>query len=257
MLDLVLCEFYKFKRKGILNVAALSALIFPFFNSMLLADGDFTDMMSGVREDSGFILLIPILVILASYLFFEEHDNNTLKNLVCIPIFKSQLVIAKIFVLLIFSVSYELIGFAASVMIAISHGVPLADFGLQLLLTIGTGILLLFAALPCVIFVVWFNKSYIISVIAAFFYTLLNFALHLSDKIMMKPFGFNLGTLLPVPMIFRWLYQYNVPEGEVRLAFYNRFSPYFASPAICFGVLAIEAVICTLLIVKVYQRQED
>lgn len=63
--------------------------------------------MSSVREESGFLLLIPILVIIAANLFFEEHDNDTLKNLICVPVSKSHLVIAKVTVLFLFSVAYE------------------------------------------------------------------------------------------------------------------------------------------------------
>lgn len=257
MLKLVKCEFWKLKRKGLFKAAIATAFIFPAFNSMLLSDGGFSDIITGVREESGFLLLIPLLIVMAAYLFFEEHDNDTLKNLACIPVSKGQLAIAKLFVLLIFSVIYELFGFLIGMLFAIFQGIPLAGFGLQLLLTLGTGALLTAAALPCVILVVWFNKSYIISVIIAFFYMLLNYALHFSDAIMMQPIGFNITTFLPVPIIFRWLYQYKVPEGRIMTEFYERLSPYFVSAPLCFIIMIAEAIICTVLIIKVYQHQEN
>lgn len=128
--------------------------------------------------------------------------------------FKSHLVIAKVTVLFLFSVAYELLGFCIGILIALAQGISLNGWALQLFLTFCTGILLWAAALPCIILVVWCNKSYIISVIIAFFYTLLGFALHLSDAIMMKPLGLNISTFIPVPMVFRWLYQFKVPERE-------------------------------------------
>lgn len=169
MLKLVKCEFWKLKRKGLFKIALFTTVLFPIFNIMLLSGGDLADVMSSVREDSGFLLLIPILVIIAANLFFEEHDNDTLKNLICVPVLKSRLVMAKVIVLVLFSVVYELVGFCISVLLAITQGISLNGLGLQLFLTFCTGILLWAAALPCIILVVWCNKSYIISVIIAFF----------------------------------------------------------------------------------------
>lgn len=256
MLRLIKCEFIKLKRRKLFTLSLLSAIIFPMFNIMLLSDGDLADIMSGVREESGFLLLIPLLVIMAANLFFEEHDNDTLKNLMCVPVLKSRLVIAKISVLFLFAIVYELVGFLIGVLIAVTKGISITGWELQLFLTAGTGVLLWAAALPCIILVVWCNKSYIISVIIAFFYTLLGFALHLSDAIMMKPLGLNISTFIPVPMIFRWLYQYKVPEGKIMTEFYNRFSPYFVSTSTVFMILIAEAIICVILIVRVYRKQE-
>lgn len=256
MLKLVLCEFWKLKRKGMFKVALFTAILFPAFNIMLLSDGDLADVMSGVREESGFLLLIPILVIMAASLFFEEHDNDTLKNLMCVPVLRSRLVMAKVIVLFLFSIVYELSGFCVGILLAITQGLSLNGWALQLFLTFCTGILLWAAALPCIILVVWCNKSYIISVIIAFFYTLLGYALHLSDAIMMKPLGLNISTFIPVPMIFRWLYQFKAPEGKTMTDFYNRFSPYFVSTPVIFMILIAEAVVCILLVTRVYQKQE-
>lgn len=256
MLKLIQCEFWKLKRKGLFKAALFTTVLFPVFNIMLLSDGDLADVMSSVREESGFLLLIPILVIMAANLFFEEHDYDTLKNLMCIPVSKSRLVVAKVFVLFLFSVIYELAGFVISILIAVAQDIALKGWTLQLFLTFGTGILLWAAALPCIILVVWFNKSYIISVIIAFFYTLLGFALHLSDAIVMKPLGINISTFIPVPLIFRWLYQFKEPEGKIMTDFYNRFSPYFVSTPVVFIILIAEAVICITFVVRIYQKQE-
>lgn len=256
MLKLIKCEFWKLKRKRLFMVALFTAVLFPVFNIILLSDGDLADVMSGVREESGFLLLIPLLVIIAANLFFEEHDNDTLKNLICVPVKKNRLVIAKVIVLFLFSVVYELTGFCIGVLLAVTQGISLNGYVLQLVLTFYTGILLWAAALPCIILVVWCNKSYIISVIIAFFYTLLGYALHFSETIMMKPLGLNISTFIPVPMIFRWLYQFTEPEGKIQTDFYNRFSPYFVSTPIIFVILIAEAIVCITLVTRVYQKQE-
>lgn len=161
MLKLTYCEFLKLRRKGAYKLALFTSVLFPFFNAALLSDGNLEDIMSGVREESGFLLLIPVLVIMAASLFFEEHDNDTLKNLLCIPVSKRRLVMAKVFLLFLFSVFYELAGFAISISLALSQGIAINGWSLELFLTFCTGILLWAAALPCIILVIWCNKSYI------------------------------------------------------------------------------------------------
>jgi len=254
--NLLLSEFKKFKRKRIFLFGILAAFIFPLFNAVLLSDSNFASIQSGVREDNAFLLLMPLLIILAANLFFVEQDNDTLKNLLCIPISKKQLVLIKLLVLLIFSVAFQLMGFTVGTAIAIFQNIPVNDFAFQFSLTASTGVLMWAAALPCIVLVIWFNKSYILSVIIVFFYTLLNYVMHFSDAIMMQPFGVNAGTLMPIPMIFRWLYQFYTPTGEIQAAFYNRFSQYFAPTSVCFGVLLLEAAVCIYLMIRIYRRRE-
>lgn len=136
------------------------------------------------------------------------------------------------------------------------YHIPLTGFLLEFVLTMATGILLWAAALPCIVLVIWFNKSYILSVIIVFFYTLLNYILHFSDAVLMQPFGFNLGTLMPIPVIFRWLYQYYTPIGQIQTDFYMRFKPYFLTTSTCFLILLMEAVVCIFLMIRIYQRKE-
>lgn len=257
MLKLVICEFTKLKRKKLFKIALFTTVLFPAFFSVVVSMDNLEGIVGTAREEGGFLLLIPILVIMASSLLFEEHDYDTLKNLVCIPVSKSHIVMAKMFVLLLFSVVYELAGYVFSILLAVTQRIPINDWALQLFLTFCTGILLWAAALPCIILVVWCNKSYIISVIIAFFYTLLGYAMHLSDVVMMKPLGLNINTLIPVPIIFRWLYQFKLPDGEIMSDFYRRFSPYFVSTPVTFMLLLSEAAVCILLITGVYQKQES
>ncbi len=38
--------------------------------------------------------------------------------------------------------------------------------------------------------------------------------------------------------------------------FYNRLSPYFVSTPIIFAILIAEAIVCIILVTRVYQKQE-
>lgn len=259
MRNLILCEFKKLKRKKIFSLALLASFIFPILGSALVSgvsNVNFSDMISFVREDSGFLLLMPLLVILASSLFFSEHDNDTLKNLLCIPVSKNRLVLAKLLVLLIFSTAFQIVGFTICAVITSMHHIPLVNLPFEFVLTAATGILLWAAALPCIVFVVWFNKSYVLSVIIVFFYTLLNYAMHLSNTILTQPLGFNVGTFMPIPIIFRWLYQFSTPVGKIQTEFYNHFSQHFVSTPVCFCILLMEAAFCIFLMIRIYEHRE-
>lgn len=257
MLSLLLCEVWKLRRKKLFHLAFLTTFLMPLLYSALLRNGDLDDRMSVVREESGFLILIPLSVVIAANLFFEEQDNDTLKNLLCIPVSKGRLAAAKLIILLIFSVLYQLAGGVFTLLLAALGGLPMAGWRTQLFLMVGTGVLLWAAAMPCLLLVVWCNRSYIISVIIAFAYTVLNFILHISDTFVMVPLGLNAATFLPVPMIFRWLYQYHsiADAGQMSVEFYQRFSPYFVSTPVVFAVLLGEAVLCAGLLMAVYRRQ--
>ena len=256
MHNLLISEFNKFKRKKLFLFGILASIIFPVINAVLLSDSNYVSIQSGVREDNAFLLLMPLLIILASNLFFIEQDNDTLKNLLCIPISKEKLVLVKLLVLLIFSIGFQLIGFIVGTVIAILQKTPIEDFFFQFYLTASTGLYMWAATLPCIMLVIWLNKSYILSVIIVFFYTMLNYVMHFSDAIMMQPIGLNAATLMPVPLIFRWLYQFYTPVGDIQTKFYNRFSQYFVPAYICFGVLLLESIACIWLMFHIYRCRE-
>ncbi len=257
MLNLIIAEFRKLKRKKLFRITFLSAFIMPFLYALLLKDASLDDLMSVVQEENGFLLLIPFSVVTAAHLFFEEHDHDTLKNLLCIPVTKNRLAAAKLFVILLFDLAYELAGYAIAIVLALFSGIPLHHSGLQFFLTFCCGILLWAAAMPCLLLVIWCNRSYIISVIIAFAYTVLGYLLRLSDAALRVPLGLNAATFLPVPVIFRWRYQFYPLEnaGPVMTAFYEDFSPYFVPTPAVFAILTAEAVLCMVLIMKIYQKQ--
>lgn len=142
MLKLIICEFRKTKRKKLFYTAFLTTFIMPVMYTLILADRSLDNMMGVIRQENGFLVLIPLSVIVAANLFFEEQDHDTLKNLMCVPVTKGRLASAKIFVLLIFNVCYELTGAVTAVLLAALSGASMDRLGMQLLLSAGTGILL-------------------------------------------------------------------------------------------------------------------
>lgn len=67
-------------------------LAYAFFLADVNTDVDAVNgVMSSLFQFSAYLLLMPLLVILASNLLFEELDNDTLKNLVTIPVNRTRL----------------------------------------------------------------------------------------------------------------------------------------------------------------------
>ena len=86
-------------------------LAYAFFLADVNTDVDAVNgVMSSLFQLSAYLLLMPLLVILASNLLFEELDNDTLKNLVTIPINRTKLVLSKMLVLLLFAVGFMAVG---------------------------------------------------------------------------------------------------------------------------------------------------
>ena len=234
MLKLIKCEFLKLKRKPLVFISVFLSTLLPLAYAIFLADAN-TDvdatnnMMSGLFQLSAYLLLMPLLVILASNLLFEELDNDTLKNLVTIPVNRTKLVLSKMMV-----------------------------FWKLFQVGIGEGVIMWVGALPCILIVVLLDKNYIVSVVITFFYTILNYLLTNNDAFLTQPFGLNAGTLLPGPLAFRWTFQFydygSISEELAELL--ERISPYFLNDIQVFGVAFAEAAVFLVLIAMVYRRRE-
>ena len=67
-------------------------------------------LMSTLFQLSAYLLLMPAVVVLASNLLFEEQDNDTLKNLMTVPVSKPALALAKMTLLFLFSIAFMAVG---------------------------------------------------------------------------------------------------------------------------------------------------
>ena len=257
MLDLLRCEFAKLRRKPLFFAAAAVSALLPLGCALFLPDfQEFTSgaeavdgMMSTLFQMSAYLLLMPALVVLASNLLFEEQDNDTLKNLMTVPVSKPALAMAKMALLFLFAVAFMAVGGLVILLIVLAAGWEPVGFLRLFFVGVGQGIMMWAGALPCILLVVLLNRSYIISVIVTFFYT--------AEAFTTQPFGLNLGTLLPGPLTFRWYFQYldfSNASAEM-LGLLERVSPYFVTTAQAFLVTGAEAVVFLALIALVYKRQ--
>lgn len=260
MLDLIICEFYKFKRRPLFVLSTLFAMVFPVVMTALYwnipTQVNYDNLFSGIVDYGDFLLLLPILVVIATSLFFVEQDNDTLKNLVTIPVGKGKIVMAKIGAMAIISIIYTSIGFITSVLCSKILGIAMENMVQKLILSIALGLMLLAAALPCVALVVWFNKSDLISIIITLFYTIINYVVHVTDMGMLTPVGINAGTILPIPLINRWIYQFYDEGNGAAAEFYNTMRPYFVSTHVCVCIIALLVFVSVYAIIRIYKNRE-
>lgn len=263
MLKLIKCEFLKLKRKPLVFISLLLSVFMPLAYAFFLADVN-TDvdavngLMSSLFQLSAYLLLMPLLVILASSLLFEELDHDTLKNLAVIPVNRTKLVLSKLFLILLFAVGFMAIGGLVNLAVLLVQGWKPVGFLKLFAVGLGEGLIMWVGALPCILLVVLLNKNDIVSVVITFFYTIVNYILSMNDRFLTQPFGPNIGTLLPGPLAFRWIFQfYDQSQTSAELAgLLDRIGPYFLSGGQVFGVTAAEAAVFLLLIAIVYRRWE-
>ncbi len=263
LLKLLRCEFAKLKRKPLFFAAAAISALIPLGCALFLPEmQEFSSgaeavdrLMSSLFQLSAYLLLMPAVVVLASNLLFEEQDNDTLKNLMTVPVSKPALALAKMTLLFLFSALFMAVGGLVNLAIVLASGLEPVGFWKLFFVGIGQGIMMWAGALPCVLLVVLLNRSYIISVIITFFYTAVNYIFGTNDYFIMQPFGFNPGTLLPGPLTFRWFFQYLDTSGAQMTELMERISPYFVTTPQAFLVVILESAVFLTLIALVYKRQ--
>jgi bacitracin transport system permease protein len=253
LLDLIICEFAKIKRQKFILFCLLAACLFPIPLTALIAKDSlhFEQLFKLVVTFGDFLLLPCVLSVVASILFFMERDSDMLKNLMTVPVPKTKLVAAKLSLLLIVAVLYSIAGLGATILGGLVVGAVkgiVFKLGLSALL----GIMLFISVLPVVILIVYFNKSYIFSILVAFIYSILNFGISL-NMLNFTPDN-ALITILPAPVIMRWWTSYWSGLTGEYLAMRK---PYMLSTPLCAGILFLIAVISVLLISFVFSRQED
>ena len=110
MLNLLLCECAKLRRRPLFFLAAAISGLIPLGCALFLPDfRNISDgaeaveaVMSALFQLSASLLLLPALGVIGSVLFFQEEESDTLKNLLTVPVTKSALAFAKLAVLFLF-----------------------------------------------------------------------------------------------------------------------------------------------------------
>ena len=251
MLNLIRCECAKLRRRRLFQLAVATASFFPLALSLFFARNTetFVRVQSTAYQFTGFLLQIPLLAVLAMQLLFEEADCGALKNLLVVPVPRAALCGAKLLMLLAFSVAYSLVGFGVCAAISLMRGLPMDGWGAHLFVSVEFGALCFFAAMPCIALLVWLNKSAVVCVLLTFFYTIVNYGLGTNGLIICVPLGLNVGSLLPVAVMQRFINAYFGFNS-----YYERIRPYLISPWTALAILSVEAAVCYLIAWRGYRR---
>ena len=190
MLKLIKCEFWKLKRKRLLYALMSLSLFFPLILAYMAKAGtgaDTTEHYLQTRFDYvytmmlgyGLVFLLPCLIgIIAAILFFIERDCDTSKNLRTIPVTNTQLIMAKISMLFIFSVAFCLIStLSVALFCKLFHVGMVYGMTYKIFMSLIFGVLIVAASLPIVFLITYFNQSFLLSILLAFFYSIFNWGI--------------------------------------------------------------------------------
>ena len=190
MLDLVRCEFTKLKRRKITLMLIVLSCFFPLIVVMTTKNGMSGDLSTHylkmrfdlsftMTQGYGLVFLAPCLIgMLATILFFMERDNDTFKNIKTVPVTITKMILAKICVLFIYGTLFSLTSVSFTIFFSwiLKVGI-IYDLAYKLGFSIIFGLVITIASLPIVVIIVYFNKSYLVSTLLAFFYSILNWGI--------------------------------------------------------------------------------
>ncbi|MBU5439327.1 ABC transporter permease [Tissierella sp. MSJ-40] len=184
MWTIIQTELAKLKRKKMmLGICILTTLLAVFAieracsisRSSSYMDS-FGDLYTLAFKNLGMVYLPIVLGMFATSLFFDEHKNDTLKELLIIPVSKAQLYFSKVITVFLLSLGLCLYTYALTVLGGfIAGGFP--DLNTQtiwqsFILFAEGGILVPLAMLPIVFLAVLGQKSYLLPIGATLLYLL-------------------------------------------------------------------------------------
>lgn len=264
MLELIISECMKLKRKKIVPCILLLSLLFPLIvvytskagmgadTSVEFLKGRF-DLSYTMMLGYGLVFLEPCLLgILASILFFMERDNDTFKNICVVPVTTSRLIAAKLSVVLLYGLFYTLCNFVFLTLFTwLFHAGIIYDVGFKLGFAFLFAIGITIATLPVIVCIVYFNKSYLISTLLSFFYAILNWSvLSLVEVNVSLAKGIN---LFPTLCVMNWSSKHMMARLADRHFFPEAYL-LFPSDAWTVAVLGVTLVVSLLLMLRFYKK---
>lgn len=243
LLDLVICEFWKLKRRKFIILTIFAAVLFPVPLTIFAKKGnlDFNWLFSNICVFGYFLLLPTVLGILGAILFYTEKTNGTQKNINTIPVSNIALSTAKSITILIFSIIYSLGTNVATLIGGFIIG-NVDHIAYRLLLGILIGIMVSFSVFPIIVIEYLSNKGYIFSIIISFAYATSNFAIVFAMS----------NVLFPLSAVFRWALPYMTMTSGSTYGLDN----WFLNTPSCIGILILTTAASLTIAVILKKRQE-
>lgn len=253
MLDLVLCEFQKLKRRKFITLTMGVACLFPLPVLFLaLRQQQAFYMLFRMVFIFGEMLFLPcVLGVLSTIIFLTEDENDVLKNILTVPVSRTKIFLSKCIMLMILAIIYCLLELSASILFAFMIG-NVTNASSFILFSILSGVFIFTCSMPVVLFVITFGKNFTVSNIASFIYGVICFALAYmctgpGGEVLLKS---KIG-VLPIVMVFRWYLGYFPLEERL-----EKFNLYVVPTPVMIGYILIFLAITVFIGVLVYRKKE-
>lgn len=204
----------------------------------------------------GNFLIMPCLFSMILLLLFQvEEENDTLKNILVVPIVKWELYAVKLFTSFTFIIAYNCITMLYT---TIGGSLFLKDFSLlymgkTFLAYMSTAVAVVAATMPVVLVVIVLRKRYLLLMIVANCITIINFLL-----VWQLTMFNNLNLNIPILVAYRLTYHLQVTNFNDFTAEMIESMNILSYPTgMGIGILLGSLIICGGLAMLFYQHQEE
>ncbi len=176
---MVFLELKKIKRKRLPFVVAIiviiSATIQYFMGNMTYNGVPYGNELGWFLKNdltlSSYYIFIPVISLIGMEIFLLEDHNNTMKNLLVIPINKNDIFLSKLFVLFIFTILYVLVTFLSMCILESFFNINNIGIGFifsYLIKYLIHGIVCYFVSVFIISIMLYFNQNIQITVAVSF-----------------------------------------------------------------------------------------
>jgi len=178
--NLLFTEFLKLKRSNMLLISILGAAVAPFVVVIATFVNEpatpFKDLFFNANLYTVLIIGVPLYGVVTTYLFNREYMENTLKNILTIPVSRISFIISKTLLLFIWIMMLTMIAWSLTLFLGLLTQFDGLTTSLLLdsLKQFSTGGLLLFILSTPIILVTLVMKNYVPTIILTVVITLVN-----------------------------------------------------------------------------------
>lgn len=230
LLNLVIGELTKLKRKKITICTIIAACMFPIpVAIMVIANSYDMKNIFAMLVQLGDCFMMPLMLgMFAMIFFYMEQDLDTMKNMRLIPVPMGKWLCAKLMVIALVSVIYSVVTIFASFLIGLVVG-DISGIWSNFIINVLIGILMCAALLPMIALIINQKNNYIVTGILIFIFVMLNFIFIMSiTKIPAWALPF-----LPIAAVYRFLLPYTAVKMTIYLEEITLSGLQFAGAMLC------------------------
>lgn len=198
LLNLIYTEMLKFKRSQMFLISCIGAATAPFvcfiaFINMKSQKPDvpilFQEVFYQVNLYTVLLIGVPLYGIITAYIYNREYVENTLKNILTIPVSRIKFFLGKFILLFIWIVILTLISWLLTLVFGLIGGFEglTTDVLLDSLIQFFTGGILLYLLSTPVIFISIILKNYVSTIVLTLVITMINVLIVKSDYVVLYP----------------------------------------------------------------------